>query len=604
MMFARCVLVVLSITTIANGADFYVSTDGDDAGAGSADAPFATIARAQHAVRQRIAAGDHEGDIVVEIAGGRYELAGPIVFESADGDAAADRAVIYEAAKGATPVFSGGRVIHGWKAGPDGVWRTTIPAVRDGEWKFNELFVNGKRAIRARHPNADYLRVEKVGEDKRTNFTHAPGDLTPLADAAPMQLVFLHDWSISRVAIKSIHRPTRTLTTKHNVGPKANHYRMDHYEKRPRYFVENHASLLDAPGEWFLDTNTGELAYVPRKGETVAHATAIAPKLTRLVTFAGQPGAPVRGVWLRGLTFEHCAYDPGERYAAGQAAFHEEADEGNELRVPTPAAIRLDDARLVSLANCRVRHAGGSGVWIGQRCDHVLLSDTRIYDTGGNGIMIGQTDRPDDVTHHVTVTRSLVEHVGQRFFGSVGVWIGMANHCTVEHSVVRNVPYTGISVGWKWDDTPTPCHHHTIVNNHIHHCMQALSDGGGIYTLGRQPGTRLAGNLIHDIPLNTGRAESNGMFLDQGTSELVIENNTLYATDRSSLRFHQAKKNLVRRNTFVLPEGTPPVRYNNTPVDAIELEDNRVVRPDAFDATAAKPQALIKSAGPAPRDAD
>lgn len=595
MMLARCLSVVLLFAATVSAADFYVATDGDDADAGSADAPFATLARAQRAVRQRIAADEADGDITVEIGGGRYELAEPIRFGPGDGDGEGRFAVIYRSAKDATPVFSGGRVVDGWKAGADGVWRTTIAAVRDDGWRFNELFVNGKRAIRARYPNAGYLRVEKVGDDKRTNFIYAKGDLAPLADPGSMRLVFLHDWSISRVAVKSIDGATRTLTTKHNVGPKANHYRMDHYEKQPRYFLENHASSLDAPGEWFLDESTGVLSYRPRKGETMAHATVIAPKLTRLVTFAGKPDAPVRGVWLRGLAFEHCAYDPGERYAAGQAAFHEEIEGEGGLRVPTPAAVRFDGARLVTLAHCRVRHVGGSGVWIGERCDHVLLTHTRIYDTGGNGIMIGQTDRPKDVTNNVTVDRCLVEHVGQRYFGSVGIWIGMANGCTIEQSVVRNVPYTGISVGWKWDDTPTPCHHHTIARNHIHHCMQVLSDGGGIYTLGRQPGTTIRGNVIHDIPLNVGRAESNGMFLDQGTSELIIEHNTIYATDRSSLRFHQAKWNLVRNNTFVLPEGTPPVRYNNTREDAIDLKDNRTVRPDVFDPASVK--AITDAAG-------
>lgn len=596
MMFARCLLILSCVTAMAHATDFHVATGGDDTGMGSAAAPFATLARAQHAVRQRIAAGEFDGDIVVEIASGRYELAEPLVFGPGDGDATGRIAVIYRAAKDATPVFSGGRVIDGWKAGPTGVWRTTIPAVREGALSFNELFVNDKRAVRARYPNEGYQRVEKVGEDKRTNFVFHEGDLKPFADATPIQLVFLHDWSISRVAVKSVDGATRTLTTKHDVGPKANHYRMDHYEKHPRYFLENHASFLDAPGEWFLDESTGVLSYKPRAGETITNSVVIAPKLTRLVTFAGKADAPVRGVWLRGLTFEHCAYDPGERYAAGQAAFHEEVEGEGGLRVPTPAAIRIDNARLVTLANCRVRHVGGSGVWIGTRCDHVLLSDTRVYDTGGNGIMVGQTDRPEHVTNNITIERCLVERVGQRYFGSVGIWIGMANHCTVKRSIVRHVPYTGVSVGWKWDDTPTPCHHHAIADNHIHHCMQVLSDGGGVYTLGRQPGTVIRGNVIHDIPLNAGRAESNGIFMDQGTAELLVESNVFYATERSPLRFHQAIKNTMRANTFVVPAGEPIVRYNRTPEANITFDGNRTITPDAFDPASIK--TTTDAAGP------
>ena len=163
--------------------------------------------------------------------------------------------------------------------------------------------------------------------------------------------------------------------------------------------------------------------------------------------------------------------------------------------------------------------------------------------------------------------------------GSVGLWIGMAHHTTVAHNQIRHLPYTGVSVGWMWNPTPTPCHHNQIKHNNIHDVMQVLSDGGGIYTLGRQPGTVLRGNRIHSIPLNLGRAEFNGMFLDEGTTDLVIEQNLIYDIARSPLRFHRAGKNLVRENHLVVKAGLPPVRYNATPEENIRLEDNTIQSP-------------------------
>ena len=131
--------------------------------------------------------------------------------------------------------------------------------------------------------------------------------------------------------------------------------------------------------------------------------------------------------------------------------------------------------------------------------------------------------------------------------------------------------------------------------------MQILSDGGGIYTLGRQPGTVLSGNVIHDVPLNAGRAESNGMFLDQGTTELVIENNLIYAVDRSPFRFHQALENVVRNNVLIVSPDTPPVRYNATDAKKIQLVDNEVIesvgwRPDSVLPSLAAAK-IIKAAG-------
>ena len=101
-----------------------------------------------------------------------------------------------------------------------------------------------------------------------------------------------------------------------------------------------------------------------------------------------------------------------------------------------------------------------------------------------------------------------IERCGQTFFGAVGVWVGMSVDTTLRNNEIRNLPYTGVSVGWCWDARPTICRGHQIRDNNIHHVMQTLSDGGGIYTLGRQPGTVLAGNVIHDIQINSGRAKA------------------------------------------------------------------------------------------------
>jgi hypothetical protein len=107
--------------------------------------------------------------------------------------------------------------------------------------------------------------------------------------------------------------------------------------------------------------------------------------------------------------------------------------------------------------------------------------------------------------------------------------------------------------------------------------MNTLSDGGGIYTLGQQPGSRISDNHIHDVTANAGKAESNGMFLDQGTKHFVIENNIVFNIARSPLRFHLAQSNLVRKNVLVCSNNIPPIRYNNTQEVDIKKVDNLVL---------------------------
>src|SRR5688500_1281330 len=109
-----------------------------------------------------------------------------------------------------------------------------------------------------------------------------------------------------------------------------------------------------------------------------------------------------------------------------------------------------------------------------------------------------------------------------------------------------------------------------------------MSDGGGIYTLGRQEGTKLVNNKIHDIPTNLGRAESNGIFMDEGSSEILVEGNTIYNLARSPIRFHKAEKNTLVKNTLVAPPRVPHFRYNNASENTMMFVDNQLLEAEKW----------------------
>ena len=95
--------------------------------------------------------------------------------------------------------------------------------------------------------------------------------------------------------------------------------------------------------------------------------------------------------------------------------------------------------------------------------------------------------------------------------------------------------------------------------------------------LGLQPGSTISGNLIHDVTINAGRAESNGMFLDEGTTDVTVADNIIYNIAKSPLRFHRATTNLVKDNILSCGDGVLPVRYNNTREEDIILENNLIL---------------------------
>jgi hypothetical protein len=171
----------------------------------------------------------------------------------------------------------------------------------------------------------------------------------------------------------------------------------------------------------------------------------------------------------------------------------------------------------------------------------------------------------------------VISETGQQFFGAVGIWSGITAQTQIIHNQISNLPYTGISVGWHWSNEPTPCREVRIEGNHIHDIMKTLSDGGGIYVLGLQPGGKITNNHIHHVDINAGRAESNGMFLDEGTTDMTVANNLIHDIAKSPLRFHRATTNLVQDNVLVCGEGIPPVRYNRTEEKDIVMKGNLIL---------------------------
>ncbi|MCR4413125.1 MAG: hypothetical protein NUV77_11955, partial [Thermoguttaceae bacterium] len=265
----------------AMSADYYVAPDGSDAAPGTREKPFATIARAQKAVRELKARQDRKGPIVVELRGGFYELAEPIVFEPGDSGTAASP-VIYQAAPGERPILSGGRRIGGWKVGPDGRWSTTLADVKAGRWAFVQLFVNDQRRFVPRLPKKGYFAIAgevkpPAGAQGYTQFLYREGDLRPdWANRDDVIVHAFHIWCDSQMRIAAIDPAQRLVTF---TGPTRGTRYYTAYVKGNRYRVLNVKEALSEPGEWYLDRPTGELTYIPLPGEKPEATTVVAPRL-------------------------------------------------------------------------------------------------------------------------------------------------------------------------------------------------------------------------------------------------------------------------------------------------------------------------------------
>lgn len=445
--------------------DFVVSPNGNDRGAGTSEQPFASLKRAVLAVRVlRRLDPARDTPVIVEVRDGIYRVTNPLILGPED-SGTEQSPVIYRAVEGASPVFSGGREIRGWREEDGGVWRVRIPLVAAGRWQFRELFIDGQRADRAQHPNHGFLRVQRVAPDRRTGLFFRPNEI-PISVTADsdLELLFLHDWSVSRIPVASIDHSTRYLQTASPVGANLRLMAMNRFERHPRYRLENHPELLDRPGEWFLDQKTGVLRYIPRPGQNMRQVKVVAPAAASLLIVRGQGDQYVTDLTFEGLAFEHCGWKlPIGGFAAGQAAFYEKRDdeaEGTQLGEAAPAAVLFELTKRCHFISGRVEHVGGNGLWLGTRTHHCSVRYSTFRNISGNGIMIGEhrnrkvasgerwwREVPEQAASDHVVSDCLIEQVGRQFYGSVGIWAGLICRTTIEHNEIRRCHYTGISIG-------------------------------------------------------------------------------------------------------------------------------------------------------------
>ena len=478
------------------------------------------------------------GEAVLELSGGRFELSRPLALGPADSG------IVIRARTGERPVLSGGTKIRGWKRTPGtaAVWEVNLPDVREGRWYFNQLFVNGVRAQRARTPNEGFFHATgRLGTNSPIELPFRSGDVRPeWAGQRDARLVMLMKWT-------DLHTPLAGVSAGGDSGngiamlvggPRP--YWMD--EPDARYWVENTPDALDAPGEWFLDRPSGTLRYLAPAGLDPNSVPVVAPRLTELGTIRGNSTGtnPVTGIRMVGLTFAESDYTmPDAGLISPQAA------------VPVPGTLRLENATGGMIEDCTFENLGGYALELGTGVQDWRVTGNAFRSLGAGGIRVGEpggrNPSPASANHSHLISDNSIVGLGRIFAPAVGIIVFNSGTNRIAHNHISDLYYTGISVGWNWGYEATPCRGNVIEFNLVERVGQdRLSDMGGIYTLGPQPGTVIRNNVFRDI--SSHGYGGWGLYTDEGSTGILLENNVVYRCKSAGFHQHYGRDNVVRNN--------------------------------------------------------
>lgn len=547
---------------------FHVSPGGNDANPGSETEPFQTIERARDEVRN--INREMTGDIEVILHDGTYQLDETIVFDQSDGGTGGHN-VTYKAAEGATPLISGGRQITGWTEDAEGRWKAPC------EENFRQLYVNGKRAVRARGDAPADIALHGADGYTTTDVTMAdwknPGDI---------ELCYIVVWAHSRCKIDAIVRDGQ-LAFLRMAQP---NFMLARFKEGVRaelpHYMENALELLDEPGEWYLDRADKVLYYKPLPNENMNEAAVVAPVQETLVKLHGQLDSPVENIQFQGITFAHATWllpnrtglpDVQANFVQHMTNLFERNGTVNNVHnedLKSPANVVCRTAKNIRFERCKFEHLGGAGLDLEYGSSDNVVLGCVFRDISGSAIQVGGVERSD---HHPgderttvrnnQILNNLIENCAVEYMGGVGVFVGYTDSTVIAHNEIRNLPYSGISMGWGWGeedagggatnyyqpyhyDTPSAAQNNRIECNHIHHVMNPMNDGGGIYTLGNMPGTIIRGNHVHD---NTPGGPG-GIYLDEGSGYIEITENVVYNVPGSPMNYNNGHPHPnVRKDT-------------------------------------------------------
>lgn len=553
--------------------EIWISPKGSDFNDGTRQSPKATLTSALRQAREWRRTEDNriQGGITIYMEGGTYAFYEPVFIRPED-SGTKESPTIIRSVGDEKVILSGGISINGWKK-QGKVWVADVPVFNGRPLDFRQLWVNGKKAVRARDVE-DFEKMNRIcSVDEKNEILYVPAvSIRRLIDnkgnlkAKYAEMVLHQMWCVANLRIRSVEVQGDSAAIRFH-QPESR-IQFEHPWPRPMVTTDGHNSafyltnareLQDVPGEWYHDIDARKIYYYPREGEKMQEAKVIVPAVETLVRVEGTVDRPVCHIRFEKITFSYTTWmRPSEKgHVPLQAGMYltdgyriDPKMQRNYLNHPLDnqgwlgrpaAAVRVVAARQIDFERCRFEHLGSTGLDYEEAVQGGVVRGCLFRDIAGNGLLVGSFSPAAHETHlpynpadrrevctQQQINNCYFTEIGNEDWGCLAIAAGYVGDVNIEHNEISEVPYSGISLGWGWTQTVNCMRNNRVHANLIHHYAKHMYDVAGIYTLGSQPKSYVTENCVHSIYKPGYVHDPNHWFYlytDEGSSFITVRDN-------------------------------------------------------------------------------
>ena len=570
-LFVTAICILCSHWLLAG--EIWISPKGSDFNDGTCQSPKATLTSALRQAREWRRTEDNriQGGITIYMEGGTYAFYEPVFIRPED-SGTKESPTIIRSVGDEKVILSGGISINGWKK-QGKVWVADVPVFNGRPLDFRQLWVNGKKAVRARDVE-DFEKMNRIcSVDEKNEILYVPAvSIRRLIDnkgnlkAKYAEMVLHQMWCVANLRIRSVEVQGDSAAIRFH-QPESR-IQFEHPWPRPMVTTDGHNSafyltnareLQDVPGEWYHDMDARKVYYYPREGEKMQEAEVIVPAVETLVRVEGTLDRPVCHIRFEKITFSYTTWmRPSEKgHIPLQAGMYltdgyridpkmqrdylnHPLDNQGWLGRPA-AAVRVAAAKQIDFERCRFEHLGSTGLDYEEAVQGGVVRGCLFRDIAGNGLLVGsfspaahETHLPYDpadrreVCTQQHINNCYFTEIGNEDWGCLAIAAGYVGDVNIEHNEISEVPYSGISLGWGWTQTVNCMRNNRVHANLIHHYAKHMYDVAGIYTLGSQPKSYVTENCVHSIYKPGYVHDPNHWFYlytDEGSSFITVRDN-------------------------------------------------------------------------------